>query len=473
MSLSPLRPAFFGLLALGALTACSDDDPADNGSTAGDPAVGDPSTEIPRDDDIANAECSVVAQNTWVYDSLQDYYLFYDEVPALEPERFDSPQAVLEAGRFLERDPFSFLTETGGNSLAFDQGRSFGLGLETRFDEQRRVLVSLVEPASPIGQAGVERGDRIVSIDARDPVEVFGDRAYVRETLVGTPERPGRSTWVIEPRGGSTARTIELEAREFGLRTVPFTSTITHPTIDGTIGYLVFTSFLNTSDQELDDAFAFFAEQGVTELVLDLRYNRGGFVRVAASLATRIAGNTLAGSRLYDYRHNDKYRQKDYTLVFEPVADSLELSRVAVLTTADTASSSEIVISGLSPYIEVVTVGSRTGGKPYIQSANDRCGARLFAVEAEGINAERASVFGGIEPNCLADDDLSADFGLNPTGDAVRPEGMLRVALDRLVFGVCPSSSKVAAGLEGRSGKAADLSTLLYADDRNAYAIPD
>jgi len=469
MSLTLTRHLIAGLFSMGVLVACggggsSDERPIDDPPSGQTPPPPAPPVETP-----GGAECSVSAQNAWVYDSLQDFYLFYDEVPQLDPDTFDSPEAVLEAGRFLERDPFSFLTDVGGNSLAFDEGRDFGLGFEARFDDQRRVFASLVQPQSPLGLAGLERGDRIVDIDGRDPAETLRDRTYVSENLVGVPERPGRSLWTIEPRNGGASRQIEVVAAEFAIQTVPYTAVLSNAAFDGVVGYLVFTSFLGTSEDELDAVFADFAARGVTELVLDLRYNRGGFIRVAASLASRIAGNALAGERLYDYQFNDKYRQKDFTLAFAPVTDSLDLSRVIVLTTPSTASSSEIVASGLAPYIEVVTVGSRTAGKPYVQSANDRCGARLFAVEAEGVNADRVSVFGGIEPTCSAQDDLSADFGLNPVPgtDGFRAEGMLNAALGFLTRGACASAP--AASATARRASAA--TTLAYPAQPRPYAI--
>ena len=107
-----------------------------------------------------------------------------------------------------------------------------------------------------------------------------------------------------------------------------------------------------------------------------------------------------------------------------------------MLGTRDTASSSEIVASGLAPFMDVRLIGpERTSGKPYVQRGRDRCDQRLYAIEAEALNADGASVFGGIAPDCVAFDDWREGYGQDPeTGEF---EGMLLAGLDLLLTGAC------------------------------------
>jgi hypothetical protein len=142
---------------------------------------------------------------------------------------------------------------------------------------------------------------------------------------------------------------------------------------------------------------------------------------------------------LYSYRYNDKYESENYDLTLFAEGSELNLSRVVFLTSSSTASASEIVSSGLAPLMEVITVGSRTSGKPYVQRGRDRCGVQLNAIEAEGFNAAGVSVFGGMPATCYAEDDTSNGFGLNDDIRAV--EGMLKAGLDYLVSGTCDSTT--------------------------------
>jgi hypothetical protein len=148
---------------------------------------------------------------------------------------------------------------------------------------------------------------------------------------------------------------------------------------------------------------------------------------------------------IYDYKFNDKYTTNNFSLNVQNNVCDLYLTRVIILTRGNTASASEIVISGLQPHIEVVTIGSTTSGKPYIQNGRNRCGRQLNIIEAEGINVAGVSVFSGIPATCYAADDRTRNFGIDvETG---RLEGMLESALDYVVYEECDTLSKQSAGV--------------------------
>ncbi len=140
------------------------------------------------------------------------------------------------------------------------------------------------------------------------------------------------------------------------------------------IGYLVYNGFTNEFDEQLNDVFGDFKSGGVTDLVLDMRYNPGGSVNTARLLSSMIYGTNTKDVFL-KAKYNDKYQkilEDQKTDVQDYFADktgkgnsinTLQLKKVYVLTTQGSASASELVINGLEPYLDVVQIGEKTRGK--------------------------------------------------------------------------------------------------------------
>jgi len=133
------------------------------------------------------------------------------------------------------------------------------------------------------------------------------------------------------------------------------------------IGYLMYNGFYDSYDSELNDAFGYFKSEGVTELVLDLRYNGGGSVLTATRLASMITGQ-FNGKVFNELAYNNKKsylnRKYNFTSTIDGKSiNSLNLSTVYVLTTRSTASASELIINGLDPYIKVIQIGDTSYGK--------------------------------------------------------------------------------------------------------------
>lgn len=375
-------------------------------------------------------------KKAWAYNGMQDFYLFSDQVPVVDPLTFDSADDVVRSVRFEERDPFSNVSNTATSSLFFDEGRSFGLGYGVLRDNNNQPRIALVFAASPFALAGVERGDIILSIDGIDwDDEQLNTNFSAR--VIGTPDAPSTARWKFQKRDTGAEVEIDITAAEYSINSVLTHDTYTIDSLPSKVGYLAFDVFLNTSRAELDEAFAEFANENIGELVLDLRYNGGGRVSIATHLASLIGNSNLAGETLYQYKYNDAFSSFNRSLNFSSGVGRLNLNRVVILTTGRTASSSEIVIAGLQPYLDVVTIGDTSSGKPYISTPNDLCGERLNIMEAEGFNANDVSVFGGIAATCFALDDLTAEFGLNAAGEF---EGFLNAGIDYLKTGQCATT---------------------------------
>lgn len=450
-SLIGLSVAFF-------ISACGGGGGDTDGPNSGIPDD-DPNAPVPIDL-TNNTSCDVDVQNQWVYNNMQDYYLFYDQVPNINPQSFDSPEELLRAVRFEERDPFSSLTDAATSTLQFEAGREFGLGYGWARDNNGIPRIVIVEPNSPFGLAGVERGDIIVDLNGIAWNE-FPNENFV-ENIFGTPDAPATSVWDFRRRNTGELFRVEVTTTEYQITTVMASETLTHPSYNGTLGYLLFTRFLETSVEELQSAFTTFSDRGVTDLVVDLRYNSGGRVSTAQFLASLLGGSSRSGELLYQYEYNDKYTFANFDLRTLNITGDLGLTRLIFLTQGRTASASEIVISGLSPHMEVLTMGSTTSGKPYIQSGRNRCGQQLNAIEAEGFNAAGVSVFGGIPADCIAIDDRTRNFGFDPETRAV--EGMLETALDYLLFGTCDVQTIVAKQTSAYD----NAQSKLLAEDENA-----
>jgi len=435
-----------GFALAATLTACGGsggDDSSDGGSGGGDSGGGaDP---VPSGDD----ECNIDQQNDWVYENMRDYYLFYDQVPTVDPGDYPSPEALLQEIRFQERDRFSHVTDASEATLEFEAGREFGLGYRFGYYDADAPVprIMQVEPDGPFGRAGIERGDIIVSINEIPAATVLLSESYddyFFDEVLGAPEAPATSEWTLRDRETDVLFTRTITSTEYSIETVPYWSTFTNPSYDGNVGYVSVERFLETSEDEIDAAFDQLRDASITDLVLDLRYNHGGRIYVAEKLASLIAGSERRGQLLQRYRYNDKYSDENYALEVRGDVEGLDLRQLVVLVDFETASASELIISGLDALMDVTVLGNTsTVGKPYIQAGRDRCDQRLNAVEAEGFNANDESVFGGIEPDCLAFDDFTRQLGKNPETDEI--EGMLVAGLERIAFNTCEPYEPLAA----------------------------
>jgi C-terminal processing protease CtpA/Prc len=180
----------------------------------------------------------------------------------------------------------------------------------------------------------------------------------------------------------------------------------------GITGHLVFESFITPSEDELAEAFSYFKATGVTDLILDLRYNSGGYLYIAQQLASYIAGNSLNGSPFIKMVYNNKHQGENNSFNFINTASPLGLTRLVVLTSWETASASECVMNGLKPYIDVVSIGDTTNGKPVGMDGGD-IGKKYFIapVTFKSINKDNESdYFDGLPPIANVDDDITRDF---------------------------------------------------------------
>ena len=215
---------------------------------------------------------------------------------------------------------------------------------------------------------------------------------------------------------------------------------------NNTVGYLVLNSFgVVTAEKQLIDAVTAFKKANVNELVIDLRYNGGGYLDLANELAWMVGDSTLAGKTFEKLTCNDKNTQpfcnqsdafhqvtQGFSVPSGQTLPQLRLKRVFVLTSGNTCSASESVINSLSPFMPVVRIGNTTCGKPYGFAYKDNCGISYAPMQFKGANAVGFGDYAdGFAPTCTVADDLSRQRG-DPA------ELMLGGALTYVRTGACP-----------------------------------
>ncbi len=382
--------------------------------------------------------CTRTSQNLFVRDVLDEYYLWYRELPRVNPANYASPEAYLEAVRYRPLDStFSYITSRAANDAFYGESQFVGFGFSTQTTETE-LNVLQVFPDSPSSEAGMARGDRIFEINGRTVADLV--RAGTIGSAFGASEEGVSSAVAVRSRQG-VERRFTMTKRVVTIPTVSLTRTFQ---VDGrTVGYLLFRNFVTPSYAALDEAFAALREARATEVVIDLRYNGGGLVDVAVHLGSLVGGTYTQGRVFAEFQHNDRNTALNETLRFESPPQALGLSRLVVITTRSSASASELLINSLRPHLPVVVIGDATYGKPVGQYSFDFCDKVLAPVSFSLVNADgQGDFFGGIAPTCVAADDIEHDLG-------AADEASLGEALFYIRTGSCSVRSTTSAASSG------------------------
>lgn len=369
-----------------------------------------------------NPEPSVNDCRQGVYEIVQEWYLWKDRIPEnFNPADHETPADVMEALRYKVDDRWSSVSDLEEFQQFFEEGTFVGFGIGLQVDELDNLWVTYAYKDGPAYEAGVRRGWRITEINGRN-LEQIDD---IGEAFGPSEEGDMRDLVFRNSEGLEESLTLTK-------RTVEINTVLHHQVFEtnvGPVAYLAFKNFIETSREELIRAFVDFEVAGATELILDFRYNGGGRVDVATMLAGMIAPVGADNQVLLEYLHNDQKESENSSVLIDKTG-GLEFSKVIILTTDGTASASELMINGLRPYMDVVTIGSNTHGKP-VGSYGFQCGGE-FAVSPIAFRVANADgvtdYFDGLEADFDSNDDLTRAFG-DPE------ETMLKSALEYLETG--------------------------------------
>ncbi|MDG1694512.1 MAG: S41 family peptidase [Porticoccaceae bacterium] len=414
---------------------------------------------------------SYVDENNWIRSWSNETYLWYNELPDIDPAIIPEPidyfklmKTSYKTSNGTPKDRFHFTENTKKSVQYTESGISAGYGFDYKLIEKyppRKAVIVYSEPNSPATDNNIKRGAEIISIDGTAFID--GDADILNAGLI--PETLGEyHTFVIKDLNATSTRTIVLKSSE--MATVPVYTQKIIEREDKKIGYLVLNTFATfIAEQQLIDAIKLFKNHPINELIVDLRYNGGGFLGISATLATMIAGNNAVGKIFEQTKFNDKhptYNPVSGNLntpelfstttsgIFSPVKitiPTLDLSRVLILSTDNTASASEALINGLRGIDkEVILIGEKTHGKPYGFYGTDNCGTTYYTIQLKGENAKGFGDYtDGFIPSAI-DNGTNQVRGCNVFDDLTRPLGdenerMLATALHFVENNECPISA--------------------------------
>lgn len=393
----------------------------------------------------AAQDCSILGQNQTVYQTMNDWYYWYRDMPRVSPAIYADPEAVLDAMRYRPLDTtFSYISTASSSQAFYGESQYLGFGFSMKFTVGYELRVTDVFPASPAAEAGFDRGSEILTLNGKSIQKTYEDGEW--GTIWGG-EEIGYAVDVTFRTAAGEAKGGRIAKRVVTIPTVPLVTV--HEVAGRKVGYIVFKNFVEPSYAALDIAFARLRDASATELVLDLRYNGGGLIAVAQYLGGLIGGDRTSGEVFAQYVHNDKRSSQNSSLRFTRPASAFPLSRLVVITTKSSASASELIINALKPYMPVVVVGDNSYGKPVGQYGFRVCEKMLWAVSFSVQNSlGQGDYYNGFPPDCRAADDLG--HALGDPGEA-----SLAAALTYVATGGCPAAPSVqAASDRARPGPA-------------------
>ncbi len=365
------------------------------------------------------ATCSVTDQKNWLGSYVNDWYLWYDIAPRPNAASYADVESYFDALLYTgtragtPADRWSGSQSTESFNRFFGDGATLGYGLsvaglELAGDATQPLYVRYVEARSPAARAGVQRGDRVMSINGRSAGDVIASDDFSALTAGASGDRLS-----LVMRRNGIDRSLTLSAEVFNLTPVTGTSLL-RTTAGRLIGYVNVKDMVSQALTPADDAFAQFKSAGVIDLVFDLRYNGGGMVSTGATLASYIAGLRGNGKRYATLRYNDKRAAaNNVSYSFAQPASSLGLPRVFVLMGRRTCSASEQLISGLrGAGVQVVAIGETSCGKPVGFNPSSQCGRTYSLVTFDSVNDRGdGGYYDGLAATCPVAENFSTVQG--------------------------------------------------------------
>lgn len=398
--------------------------------------------------------------NKWILENMRDYYYWNDKIPA-NPDLTQSPSDFFDSILYTynatsapDGDRFSWIEENADDLSASLSGESTTTGLEfmlyLRSQGSTNVIAQVlyVLPNSPAALAGFKRGDIISKVNG----QTITTTNYVSLLYSGATNYAFGLAEVQNNALVDTDKTLSVTATVFQANPVFLDSIYTVGS--KTVGYLVYNQFVpapnNSNGSEYDDQvdaiFSNFKAKGVNELILDLRYNPGGYTSSSANLASLI-GKNIDNSKVYfreewnstltpylQQEYGDEFFVQRFLTKSQNIGSNLQ--RVFVLTTDGTASSSELIINGLRPYMTVTTIGTTTYGKNVgsitIVDDSGKIKWGLQPIVFKSFNSQGQSDYSaGFTPNVEVQEPLV----LQPLGDVSEPllnEALYQISGNRL-----------------------------------------
>lgn len=395
--------------------------------------------------------CSVTSQKQFVLDVARDWYLFPDLLQDnVDIDDFESATELLDYLTEEAREQgidryFSYVTTVQEDEAQL-QGQNAGFGFRLGLTSDDRLFLLEVFETAPAGAAGFNRGTEIVEIDDGNGYQTISEWLAVDPNLeqaLGPSDVGVERGFRYVLRDEDVLRETVVVKEEYVLNPIP-SQDIEVFGLSGTpgVGYVNFRSFVETDDSQADLAAAFntFRTQGITDFIIDLRYNGGGLVSVEEDFAD-LLGGALNAELAQVMEFNEARSNNNSTKFFDAQPESVSPVRIAYITTGSSASASELLINTMDPYVSVAVVGGETFGKPVGQSgfSQDGCDTLLRLVTFRTVDSNgEGDYYDGLSESvdfaCAANDDISYDFGDTR-------EDSIGTAMDWLATGSCPQGT--------------------------------
>jgi len=349
-----------------------------------------------------------MTKNSFIYYTMKDLYLWYDKIPEVDYNKYDSPQKVLDAAMYKKYDKWSFIITLKPSETNYNENEFTGFGFLPFFYKESSGEYSLrigyVYDYSPASSADLKRTYKITKINSLtippNPVET---------DLTNISAELSKNSIILEYiDSANNTKTTSLTMGKITVKSVLYSNIYNRGIYK--IGYIVFNEFIKLSKNELDSVFSNFSNNKVNELIVDLRYNGGGLLDVANYFANYIGGYNADGKIFSTLYYNGRRINNKTTFYFKN--SSFDFKRVVFITTGNSASASESLINGLKPHIDVKLVGSKTHGKPVGMLGLPFEDIVFFPIMFRGVNSNNEGDFyDGINVDAEVADDLTKAFG--------------------------------------------------------------
>ncbi len=434
------------ILAAGA-TACGG-----NGNNSGGNAP--PTSVTPPPPPPTSTACSLRSRQDFAFNVLNEWYLFPETMPTtLDPSPYTSVQNYIDAltatARAQSRDRFfTYVTSIAEENAFFSSGSSAGFGVRFSYQGNRLFVAEAFEGA-PALAAGIDRGTEIIAIGTSEATLATVSSIIATQGTAGINQAIGPSTAgtarVLQISDALGTRNVTVTKADYSLS--PLSTRYGTKVIDNgngqLVGYINMRTFISTANDQLRTAFAGFRAQGITNFVIDFRYNGGGLVSTAELMGDLLGGNRLTSDIFTTTRFRASKSSQNEVKRFAPQAQSVSPVKIAFISTSATASASELVMNAFGPFLGVnaALIGSNSFGKPVGQIALDlaACDDRIRVVAFAKDNAAgQGDYYFGLgstmRATCAAADDIT-----KPLGDP--QEASLRTALDFVAGRSCTAIS--------------------------------
>lgn len=338
---------------------------------------------------------------------MDEWYLWNDMLPDVDITTYENPQDLVDA-MTVEQDAWSFVDKTENVNAYFQEGEDFGFGFFLGWDEavidySSSLRVMFIYENTQAYNKGIRRGWTLLEIDGT-PVHELNSFAPFFDMEARDMQFKFRNSEGVET-------TIELSKETYKMNSVLYTNT--YEVNSRNVGYIVYQSFLGYSSEELKSTFTNFKSLNLDELIVDLRYNQGGYISLAHEMVNTLVPLSSDGDVFITMKHNsDRSAEFDTSYHFTVTENNMDLTRVFFITNEYSASASELVINGLKPHMDVFSIGENTYGKPVAMYGFEHEDWLFYPVTAKSINADGyGDYFDGIAPDIEVFDNHHYNWG--------------------------------------------------------------